>query len=78
MIYKIFTAIILKREKSPFLLNEENAQDNNDSTKKELYMSVYLCLSFIIFIIYRELSKYVFVNGFFGRFAKEFYLCFII
>ena len=78
MIYKIFTAIILKREKSPFLLNEENAQDNNDSTKKELYMSVYLCLSFIIFIIYRELSKYIFVNGFFGRFAKEFYLCFII
>ncbi len=77
IIYKIFNAIILRKEKTPFLLNEEKNQDNNDGSNKELYISVYLCLSFIIYIIFRELSKYVFINGFFGRFAKEFYLCFI-
>ena len=77
IIYKIFNAIILRKEKTPFLLNEEKNQDNNDVSNKELYISVYLCLSFIIYIIFRELSKYIFINGFFGRFAKEFYLCFI-
>ena len=52
IIYKIFNAIILRKEKTPFLLNEEKNQDNNDVSNKELYISVYLCLSFIIYIIF--------------------------
>ena len=77
MIYKIFRIIILGKEKKPFLLNEEQKLDNNDTSNDELNLSIYLCLSFITYIIYRELSKSVFINGFFGKFAKEFYICFI-
>ena len=77
MIYKIFRLIVLGKEKTPFLLNEEQKEDNNDTSSIEFNISIYLCLSFIIYIIYRELSKSIFINGFFGRFAKDYYLCFI-
>lgn len=77
IIYKIFRLIILGKERSPFLLNEEQKQDNNEASNEEFNLSIYLCLSFIIYIIYRELRNSVFINGFFGKFAKEFYICFI-
>ena len=77
VLYKIFRLLILGKEKSPFLLNEEKKQDNNDTSYSEFNISIYLCLSFIIYIIYREISKYIFAKGFFGKAAKEFYLCFI-
>ena len=78
IIYKIFSIIIPGKKRNPFLLNEEQKQDNNDASDGEFNLSVYLCLSFIIYIIYRELRHSVFINGFLGKFAKEFYFCFII
>ena len=78
ILYKILRLVLLGKEKTPFVLNEEQKQDNNNaSSYDEFNVSIYLCLSFIIYIIYRELSKYVFSNGFFNKAAKEFYLCFI-
>ena len=75
---KIFRIVIIGKEKSPFLINETKNNENNDEeTIKELNISIYLSLSFILYIIYRELSKYVFVSGLFSRPAKEFYLSFI-
>ena len=80
-IYKLFRLIILGKEKSPFLLTEEKnneTKESNESSNIELNFSIYLSLSFIIYIIFRELTKSVFANGFFGRAAKEFYLYFIL
>ena len=79
-IYKLFRLLILGKEKKPFLLNDEKnneSKESNESSNIELNFCIYLSLSFIIYIIFRELTKSVFANGFFGRAAKEFYLYFI-
>ena len=76
-LYKILCILILGQEKSPFLLNE-NGKNDNDISIKEINFNMYLTISFIIYIVYRELKKYIFAFSFKSKAAKEFYVCFII
>ena len=78
-IQKIIRLLVVGKEKSPFLLEEKNVDDkpNNESSYFEFNFSIYLTLSFVIYIIYRELSNYVFSYSFFTKASKEFTLCFI-
>jgi len=77
-IQKIFQLLIVGKEKSPFLLEEKNVGDksSNESSNFDFNFSIYLTLSFVIYIIYRELSSYVFSSGFLSKASKEFILCF--
>ena len=76
-LYKIICYFILGHEKNPFLLNE-NSKESNEISIKDINFNIYLTVSFIIYIIYRELRKYIFAYSFKSQPAKEFYLCFII
>ena len=78
-IQKIFRLLVVGKEKSPFLLEDKNFDDksNSESSNFEFNFSIYLTLSFVIYIIYRELSNYVFAYSFFTKASKEFNLCFL-
>ena len=78
-IQKIFRLLILGHEKTPFLLEEKNIGDNSnpESSNFQINFSIYLSLSFVIYIIYRELKNYVFSAGFISKAAREFTLCFM-
>ena len=77
ILYKILRLVILGKEKSPFLLNDDNKNPNNGESIQEYNFSIYLALSFIIYIIFRELTKNIFSQGIFGRPSIEFFICFI-
>ena len=74
--YKILRLFILGHEKNPFLINE-NIKDNTDISIKDINFNLYLNVSFIIYLIYREITKYIFSYSFRSKPAKEFYFCFI-
>ena len=78
-IQKIFRLLVIGKEKSPFLLEDKNFDDksNSESSNFEFNFSIYLTLSFVIYIIYRELSNYVFAYSFLTKASKEFILCFL-
>ena len=76
-IYKVVCFFVLGQEKDPFSLNE-NIKDNNEISFNDINFNIYLTISFIIYIVYRELTKYIFAFSFKSKAAKEFYLCFIV
>ena len=76
-LYKIICFFILGHEKNPFSLNENN-EDKTDIIIKDINFNMYLTVSFIIYIVYREITKYIFAFSFKSQPAKEFYLCFIL
>jgi hypothetical protein len=69
--------LILGHEKTPFLLNENN-KNNSEISIKDVDFNLYLTVSFIIYIIYRELKKYIFFFSFTSKAVKQFYICFIL
>lgn len=77
IIYKLLYLLILGHEKTPFLLNENN-KNNSEISIKDVDFNLYLTVSFIIYIIYRELKKYIFFFSFKSKAAKQFYICFIL
>ena len=76
IIYKLLYILILGHEKTPFLLNENNK--NNEIAIKDVDFNLYLTVSFIIYIIFRELKKYIFAYSFTSKAAKEFYTFFVL
>ena len=74
--YKILRLCLLGHEKNPFLINE-NMKDNTDISIKDINFNLYLNVSFIIYLIYREITKYIFSFSFKSKPAKQFYMCFI-
>lgn len=76
-LYKILYIVIFGHEKSPFLISE-NPKNNNDISDKDINFNLYLTISFIIYMIYREIGKYIFAYSFMSKAAKEFYMCFIV
>ena len=77
VLYKLLYIIIFGHDKNPFVINEPG-KNNIDISIKDVNFSLYLTISFIIYVIYREIRKYIFVHGFSGKPAKEFYICFIV
>ena len=77
VIYQILRLAILGKEKSPFLINEKG-NNNTTPTIENLNFNLYLTISFIIYIIYRELKKYIFSHGFTSKAAIRFYICFLL
>lgn len=77
IIYKLLYLLILGHEKTPFLLNENN-KNNSEISIKDVDFNLYLTVSFIIYIIYRELKKYIFFFSFTSKAVKQFYICFIL
>ena len=77
VIYQILRLAILGKEKSPFLINEKG-NNNTTPTIENLNFNLYLTISFIIYIIYRELKKYIFSYGFTSKAAIRFYICFLL
>ena len=75
-IYKIVCFFVLGQEKNPFSLNE-NVIDNNEISFNDINFNLYLTISFVIYIIYREITKYIFAFSFKSKAAKEFYICFL-
>jgi hypothetical protein len=75
--YKILRLCLLGHEKNPFLINEPG-KNNFDISMKDVNFSLYLTISFIIYVIYREIKKYIFAQSFFSKPAKEFYECFTV
>jgi hypothetical protein len=75
-IYKIVCFFVLGQEKNPFSLNE-NFKDNNEISFNDINFNLYLTLSFVIYIIYREITKYIFAFSFKSKAAREFYICFL-
>ena len=77
-IYKIVCYFVLGKEQNPFSLNE-NVKDNNDVISfNDINFNLYLTLSFIIYIIYREITKYIFYYNYKSKAAKNFYICFTV
>ena len=81
-IYKIVYFFVFGKEKNPFSLNEkiQDAKDDNDLSFTNINFNLYLTVSFIIYIVYREITKYIFVYSFKSfkyKPTKEFYICFI-
>ena len=78
-IQKIFRLLVLGKEKSPFLIEEKNDGDksNQESLSFDFNFSIYLTLSFVVYIIYRELTNYIFSYGMPKKASKEFFLCFL-
>ena len=79
-IYKIIYFCVFGQEKNPFSLNEkiQDAKDDNELSFININFNLYLTVSFIIYLVYRELTKYIFSYSFTSKPAREFYLCFII
>lgn len=73
ILYKILRLVILGKERGPFLLNEDNKNSNNEESNEGYNFSIYLSLSLIIYIIFRELLA----NGLKNKATKEFILCLI-
>ena len=77
-LYKILCIFVLGRDKNPFSLNENVKESNNELSFHDINFNLYLTLSFIIYIVLREINKYIFKFSLKSKAALEFYLCFII
>lgn len=77
-IYEILCFFILG-ERGPFLIeNETNKTENVDNSSDSTEIHTYMIISFIFYIIYREISKSIFEHSFIGKNAKDFYFSFVM
>jgi hypothetical protein len=72
IIYKLLNFFVIVKRGTPFFSNE------SDSTSSNIDYSIYFGISFIIFIIYNELTKYISSYKSFSKASKEFLICFFI
>lgn len=89
IISNVICYFFIEDNKQPFLdtdiidnLNENNNNSNNSSSSsfsfENLHFSIYIIMTFLLYLLIKELRKNVFKTSFISKNAKEFYLIMIV